>query len=104
MLRIELFERRRNYDGTPVSCARAEGLEAADASGSPIHALCRLLVAAGRPDGPWEAYRDDQRSIYGTSIQWMADRTTTGSLETRPVKARGSSVQPDEGPEAIPCT
>jgi hypothetical protein len=33
--------------------------------------LCRVLVAAGCPDGPWTAMRDGKPAFYGPSVhQW----------------------------------
>jgi hypothetical protein len=45
----------QRYDATSDGCA--------------LHALCRVLRAAGIPDQPWEV----PNRINGGSIHWMAD-------------------------------
>lgn len=45
------------------------------AGGSALHACARKVVAAGEPDGPWQATRDGRTVLTGSSLWHLAATT-----------------------------
>ncbi|HUN01061.1 MAG TPA: hypothetical protein PLI96_11340 [Halothiobacillus sp.] len=61
--RGEFFTATTSYAGRSLT-ARTQG--------APVMELARVLVAAGCPEGPWQAERSEQITMTGASIHRLA--------------------------------
>jgi hypothetical protein len=69
LIRIDVTSRDDGIDIATCGTIRVTGRNGV------THAICRELVAAGHPDGPWESWHDGRRSLIGRSIHRHALRT-----------------------------
>ena len=69
---------RSPHSGGPlleiVQCEIGGSTYQAESTNGAICKLCRVLVAAGVPDSPWQAFRGNMLAISGRSVHRMAER------------------------------
>jgi hypothetical protein len=86
MLTIELGSYHASRGHTRYECASALGMTAKEARKGAIASLCRMLVAAGVVDQPWQAMRG-KVVLHGASIARLAQfdcrETSHGAPEWR---------------------